>query len=119
MDHFTSIFSLIVERGVFDGSFRTTCDVGIAPDGTLKGNISFNVGGLIYVGPTGIVENTPLEANCIFIQSKVADSVLARKALEITGSGMLFGGACYQEVIDIHPRIRRPRHTKKLNVALT
>ena len=55
MDHFTSIFSLIVERGVFDGSFRTTCDVGIAPDGMLKGNISFNVGGIIYVGATSVV----------------------------------------------------------------
>ena len=108
-----------MEEVVFDGSFRTTCDVGIAPDGTLKSNISFNVEGIIYVGPTDIVENTRLEANCIFIQSKVAGSVLARKALEITGSGMLFGGACYQEVMDIHPQIRRPRHTKKLNVALT
>lgn len=108
-----------MERAVFDGSFQTTCDVGIAPDGTLKGNIGFNVGGIIYMGPTGIVENTRLEANCIFIQSKVAGSVLARKALEITGSGMLFGDACYQEVIDIHPQIHRPRHTKKLNVALT
>ena len=55
MDHFTSIFSLIVERAVFDGSFKTTCDVGIAPDGTLKGNVSFNVESIIYVGATGVV----------------------------------------------------------------
>ena len=105
-DRLTSISSLIAEGAVFDGSFQTARDLGIKVDGTLEGNISFDVGGTIHVGATGVVENTRLEADYIFIEGKVVGSVVARKALEITGSGTLLGDASYDEVMDIHPRAR-------------
>ena len=105
-DRLSAISSLIAEGAVFDGSFQTSRDLGIKVDGTLKGNISFDVGGTIHIGATGVVENTRLEADYIFIEGKVVGSVLARKALEITGSATLLGDASYDEVMDIHPRAR-------------
>ena len=105
-DRLTSISSLIAEGAVFDGSFQTSLDLGIKVDGILKGNISLDVGGTIHVGATGVVENTRMEADYIFIEGKVVGTVVARKALEITGSGTLLGDASYDEVMDIHPRAR-------------
>ena len=105
-DRLTSISSLIAEGAVFDGSFQTSRDLGIKVDGILKGNISFDGGGTIHVGATGVVENTRMEADYIFIEGKVVGTVVARKALEITGSGTLLGDASYDEVMDIHPRAR-------------
>jgi cytoskeletal protein CcmA (bactofilin family) len=105
-DRLTAISSLIAEGAIFDGSFQTSRDLGIKVDGTLKGNISFDTGGTIHVGATGIVENTRLEADYIFIEGKVVGSVIARKALEITGSATLLGDAAYDEVMDVHPRAK-------------
>jgi hemolysin activation/secretion protein len=51
--------------------------------------------------------DTRLEADYIYAQrTKLAGSVVARKALEITGSATLLGDASYDEVMDIHPRAR-------------
>jgi cytoskeletal protein CcmA (bactofilin family) len=105
-DRLTAISSLIAEGAIFDGSFQTSRDLGIKVDGTLKGNISFDTGGTIHVGATGVVENTRLEADYIFIEGKVVGSVIARKALEITGSATLLGDASYDEVMDVHPRAK-------------
>jgi cytoskeletal protein CcmA (bactofilin family) len=105
-ERLSAISSLIAEGAIFDGSFQTSRDLGIKVDGTLKGNISFDTGGTIHVGATGIVENTHLEADYIFIEGKVVGSVLARKALEITGSATLLGDASYDETMDVHPRAK-------------
>jgi cytoskeletal protein CcmA (bactofilin family) len=105
-DRLSAISSLIAEGAVFDGSFQTSRDLGIKVDGTLKGNISFDIGGTIHIGATGVVENTRLEADYIFIEGKVVGTVVARKALEITGSATLLGDASYDEVMDVHPRAR-------------
>lgn len=105
-ERLTAISSLIAEGAVFEGSFQTSRDLGIKVDGLLKGNISFDQGGTIHVGATGVVENTRLEADYVFIEGKVEGTVIARKALEITGSATLLGDAAYDEVMDIHPRAR-------------
>ena len=105
-DRLASISSLIAEGAVFDGSFHTPQDLGIKVDGLLKGNITFETGGTLHVGATGVIENTRLEADYIFIEGKVTGTVIARKALEITGSATLVGDASYDELIDIHPRAR-------------
>ena len=105
-ERLTAIASLIAEGAVFDGSFHTTRDQGIKVDGVLKGNITIDAGGTVHVGPTGRIENTRIEADYVFIEGKVTGSVVARKALEITGSATLVGDASYDELIDIHPRSR-------------
>jgi cytoskeletal protein CcmA (bactofilin family) len=105
-ERLAAITSLIAEGAVFDGNFHTNRDQGIKVDGQLKGNITFEVGGTLHVGPTGLVENTRLEADYVFIEGKVVGTVVARKALEITGSATLIGDASYDELMDMHPRAR-------------
>ena len=105
-ERLAAITSLIAEGAVFDGNFHTSRDQGIKVDGQLKGNITFEVGGTLHVGPTGLVENTRLEADYVFIEGKVVATVVARKALEITGSATLIGDAFYDELMDMHPRAR-------------
>jgi cytoskeletal protein CcmA (bactofilin family) len=83
-ERLTAITSLIAEGAVFDGNFHTTRDQ----------------------GATGVIENTRLEADYVFIEGKVIGTVIARKALEITGSATLIGDASYDEMIDMHPRAR-------------
>lgn len=106
VERLSAITSLISESAVFDGSFHTQRDQGIKVDGLLKGNITFEVGGTVHVGATGIIENTRIEADYVFIEGKVTGTVIARKALEITGSATLIGDASYDELIDMHPRAR-------------
>jgi cytoskeletal protein CcmA (bactofilin family) len=101
-----AITSLIAEGAVFEGNFHTSVDQGIKIDGLLTGNVTFQTGGTLHVGATGVIENTRLEADYIFIEGKVVGTVIARKALEIAGSGTLLGDAAYDELIDMHPRAR-------------
>lgn len=105
-ERLSGISSLIAEDAIFDGSFHTARDLGIKVDGVLKGNITFETGGTIHVGATGVIENTRIEADYVFIEGKVVGAVVARKALEITGSATLVGDASYDMLIDIHPRSR-------------
>ena len=106
VERLSAITSLIAESAVFDGNFHSTRDQGIKVDGQLKGNITFENGGTLHVGATGVVENTRMEADYVFIEGKVIGTVIARKALEITGSATLIGDASYDELIDMHPRAR-------------
>jgi len=105
-DKLGAIGSLIAEGAVFEGDFKSQKDLGIKVDGLLKGGISFEQGGTIHIGPTGVVENTRLEADHILIEGKVVGNVVARKGLEISGSGTLLGDAAYDELIDMHPRAK-------------
>ena len=105
-ERLAAINSLIAEGSVFEGSFLCAQDQGIKIDGHLKGNISFEAGGTLHVGANGVIENTRLEADYVFIEGRVTGTVIARKALEITGSGTLVGDAQYDELIDLHPRAR-------------
>jgi cytoskeletal protein CcmA (bactofilin family) len=105
-ERLSAISSLIAEGAVFEGNFHTPQDQGIKVDGQLKGNITLDSGGTIHVGATGVIENTRLEADYVFIEGKVIGTVIARKALEITGSATLLGDASYDELIDMHPRAR-------------
>jgi cytoskeletal protein CcmA (bactofilin family) len=105
-ERLSAITSLIAEGAVFEGNFHTAQDQGIKVDGQLKGNITFETGGTLHVGATGVIENTCLEADYVFIEGKVIGTVIARKALEITGSATLLGDASYDELIDMHPRAR-------------
>jgi len=75
-------------------------------DGKLIGNIVFDQGGAVHIGTTGVVENTTIEADYVFIEGKVKGSIVARKALEITGSATLIGDAAYDVLVDVHPRAR-------------
>ena len=106
VDRLTAITSLIAEGAVFEGNFHTSSDQGIKVDGRLLGNITFESGGTLHVGATGVIENTRLEADYVFIEGKVVGTVIARKALEITGSATLIGDASYDDLIDMHLRAR-------------
>jgi len=101
-----AITSLIAEGSVFEGNFHCAQDQGIKIDGRLKGNVGFETGGTLHVGANGLIENTRLEADYVFIEGKVIGTVIARKALEITGSGTLIGDVQYDDLIDMHPRAR-------------
>ena len=105
-DRLNAITSLIGEGAVFEGSFHSKDDLGIKVDGQLIGGIVFENGGAIHIGPTGLVENTTLEADYIFIEGKVKGNVIARKSLEISGSATVLGDIVYDALIDIHPRAR-------------
>ena len=106
IERLSAITSLIAEGAVFEGNFHTAVDQGIKIDGLLTGNVTFSSGGTLHVGATGVIENTRLEADYIFIEGKVIGTVIARKALEIAGSATLLGDASYDELIDMHPRAR-------------
>ena len=101
-----AISSLIGEGAVFDGSFQSSKDLGIKVDGKLIGNIVFEQGGAVHIGPTGVVENTSIEADYVFIEGKVKGTIVARKSLEITGSATVIGDASYDALVDVHPRAR-------------
>jgi cytoskeletal protein CcmA (bactofilin family) len=105
-DRLKAISSLIGEGAVFDGGFHSSKDLGIKVDGKLLGNIVFEQGGAVHIGPTGVVENTLIEADYVFIEGKVKGSIVARKSLEITGSATVIGDASYDALVDIHPRAR-------------
>ncbi|MBK9339592.1 MAG: polymer-forming cytoskeletal protein [Burkholderiaceae bacterium] len=105
-DRLNAITSLIGEGAVFEGSFHSKDDLGIKVDGQLIGGIVFENGGAIHIGPTGLVENTTIEADYIFIEGKVKGNVIARKSLEISGSATVLGDVVYDALIDIHPRAR-------------
>lgn len=101
-----AITSLIGEGAVFEGNFQSSKDLGIKVDGKLLGNIVFEQGGAVHIGATGVVENTSIEADYVFIEGKVKGSVIARKSLEITGSATVIGDAMYDAMLDVHPRAR-------------
>jgi cytoskeletal protein CcmA (bactofilin family) len=105
-DRLKAISSLIGEGAVFDGGFHSSKDLGIKVDGKLIGSIVFEQGGAVHIGPTGVVENTSIEADYVFIEGKVKGSIVARKSLEITGSATVIGDASYDALVDIHPRAR-------------
>ncbi len=105
-ERLNAITSLIGEGAVFDGGFQSSKDLGIKVDGKLIGNIVFEQGGAVHIGPTGVVENTSIEADYVFIEGKVKGSIVARKSLEITGSATVIGDASYDALVDIHPRAR-------------
>ncbi len=106
VERLAAIASLIAEGAVFEGNFHTAQDQGIKIDGKLTGNVTFDAGGTLHVGATGVIESTRLEADYVFIEGKVIGSVVARKALEIAGSATVIGDASYDEMIDMHPRAR-------------
>jgi cytoskeletal protein CcmA (bactofilin family) len=106
VERLKAISSLIGEGAVFDGGFHSSKDLGIKVDGKLQGNIVFEQGGAVHIGPTGVVENTSIEADYVFIEGKVKGSIVARKSLEITGSATVIGDAAYDALVDIHPRAR-------------
>jgi cytoskeletal protein CcmA (bactofilin family) len=106
VERLKAISSLIGEGAVFDGGFQSSKDLGIKVDGKLIGNIVFEQGGAVHIGPTGVVENTSIEADYVFIEGKVKGSIVARKSLEITGSATVIGDASYDALVDIHPRAR-------------
>ena len=101
-----AITSLIGEGAVFEGNFQSNKDLGIKVDGKLLGNIVFDQGGAVHIGATGVVENTSIEADYVFIEGKVKGTVIARKSLEITGSATVIGDASYDAMLDVHPRAR-------------
>lgn len=105
-ERLNAISSLIGEGAVFEGSFQSSKDLGIKVDGKLVGNIVFEQGGAIHIGPTGVVENTSIEADYVFIEGKVKGTIVARKSLEITGSATVIGDAMYDAMVDVHPRAR-------------
>ena len=105
-EQLNAISSLIAEGAVFEGSFSSRADLGLRIDGVLKGNISFQQGGTVHIGPTGVVDNTTIEADHVLLEGKVRGTLIARKTREITGSATLLGDALYDALLDVHPRAR-------------
>jgi cytoskeletal protein CcmA (bactofilin family) len=105
-EQLSAISSLVAEGATFEGSFSSTQDLGLKIDGVLKGGISFQTGGTVHVGATGVVDNTTIEADHVLVEGKVRGTIIARKTLEITGSATLVGDAQYDVMIDVHPRAR-------------
>ena len=105
-EELNAISSLIAEGAVFEGSFSSREDLGLKIDGVLKGNISFQNGGTVHIGPTGVVDNTTIEADHVLLEGKVRGTLIARKTLEVTGSATLLGDALYDALLDVHPRAR-------------
>ncbi len=106
VERLKAISSLIGEGALFEGGFKSSKDLGIKVDGKMIGNIIFEQGGAIHIGATGIVENTTIEADYVFIEGKVKGIIVARKSLEITGSATVIGDATYDALLDVHPRAR-------------
>lgn len=106
IEQLNAISSLIAEGAVFEGSFSSRQDLGLKVDGVLQGDISFQSGGTVHVGATGVIESTTIEADHVLIEGKVRGTVIARKSLEITGTATLLGDALYDALLDIHPRAR-------------
>lgn len=106
IEQLNAISSLIAEGAVFEGSFSSRQDLGLKIDGVLQGDISFQSGGTVHVGATGVIESTTIEADHVLIEGKVRGTVIARKSLEITGTATLLGDALYDALLDIHPRAR-------------
>ena len=106
IDQLNAISSLIAEGAVFEGSFSSRNDLGLKVDGVLQGDIAFQNGGTVHVGPTGVIESTTIEADHVLIEGKVRGTVIARKSLEITGTATLLGDALYDALLDVHPRAR-------------
>jgi cytoskeletal protein CcmA (bactofilin family) len=105
-ERLSAITSLMAVGAHFDGSFHSAKDIGIKIDGRLNGNVIFDAGGTIHIGVSGQVENTKLEADYIFIEGKITGVIIARKALEISGTATLVGDVSYHQHIDIHSRAR-------------
>jgi len=101
-----AISSLIAEGALKDRAFTARQDLGLRIDGTLKGSVHIASGGTVHVGPTGLVDDTVIEADHVLIEGKVRGTVTARQTLEITGSGTLLGDAYYDAQLDVHPRAR-------------
>lgn len=106
VEQLNAISSLIAEGAVFEGSFSSRQDLGLKVDGLLQGDISFQSGGTVHVGATGVIESTTIEADHVLIEGKVRGTVIARKSLEITGTATLLGDALYDALLDVHPRAR-------------
>ncbi|MBQ0936249.1 bactofilin family protein [Ideonella paludis] len=105
-EQLNNISSLIAEGAVFEGNFSSREDLGLKIDGVLKGNISFANGGTVHIGPTGLIDNTTIEADHILLEGQVRGTLMARKTLEITGTATLLGDALYDALLDIHPRAK-------------
>jgi len=105
-DELEAISSLLAAGARFEGSFSSKENLGLKVDGVLKGNITLAVGGTVHIGPSGMVDDTTIEADHVLLEGKVRGTVIARKSLEITGSATLVGDALYDEMLDVHPRAR-------------
>lgn len=101
-----AISSLVAEGALFEGRFSAQTDLGLRIDGVLQGNVQIAQGGTVHIGPTGRVENTVIEADHVLIEGRVQGTVIARRTLEISGSGTLLGEAHYDALLDVHPRAR-------------
>ena len=101
-----AITSLIAEGAAFEGSFSARADLGLKIDGSLKGQLNFANGGTLHIGPTGLVEQTTIEADHVLIEGRVHGTVIARKTLEITGSATIIGDVFYDALLDVHPRAK-------------
>lgn len=101
-----SIGTLVSESAHFTGDFTSEKDIGIKIDGKLEGSIILKNGGTIHIGSTAVISGAKLEADYVYIEGRVDGNVVARKALEISGSATLLGDAEYHELIDLHPRAK-------------
>lgn len=105
-DRLSAIASVVAFDADFQGDFHSASDQGIKIDGSLKGNVTFDKGGVIHIGPSGVVDGSRLEADYIFIEGKFSGTMVARQVIEISGSATVVGDAVYDDLIDVHPRAR-------------
>jgi cytoskeletal protein CcmA (bactofilin family) len=99
------ISAFIADKTIFTGDVRTAPDakdVGLKVDGTVEGNINISEGGVIHIGPGGLVKGSSIEADYVYIEGRVEGKIIARRAIELTGSSSVKGEIQYLGDINLH-----------------
>ena len=98
--------TVVSRSGVVSANFYTATDVALRIDGTLKGEVVIETGGLVHVTTFGSAESTRIEADYVFVDGSVRGSILARKGLEISASGDVSGSITYEGEMAVHAGAR-------------
>lgn len=98
------VTTFIAEKTTFRGDLLADdgADIGIKIDGVVDGSIIIPTGGVIHIGPTGVVKGNSIEADYLFIEGRVEGKVVSRKGVEFTGSSHVSGEVEYQGSLNTH-----------------
>jgi cytoskeletal protein CcmA (bactofilin family) len=113
-EHLSRITAYVAERTTFRGDMiadEGDPGFGLKVDGKIEGTIKVPTGGIVHIGPTGIVRGRAgqdgasepaIDADLIYIEGTVHGKVVARKGVEISPSATVTGEIIYHEGISVH-----------------
>lgn len=120
--HLDNITAFIAERTTMRGDFRAddeAGDVGLKVDGKVEGTITIPKGGVVHIGPTGVVNGKAgdasapaIEADLIYVEGTVEGHIVARVGLELAPTATIKGKVTYHEGLAVH-------HLAKLRASVT